>query len=481
VYLPGSAGNNSGTVIATVGTHQSTYGGGILDAVLVKFNTSGVRQWATYYGGVGDDEGSTCRVDASGNIYLSGISSASSPSSIATVGSHQPSQGGGTYDAFLVKFNASCVRQWGTYYGGTANEEFTSCTLAPSGNVYLSGRTSSTNGTVIATAGSHQSTHGGGLWDGYLACFNASGVRQWGTYYGGTGGDEGYDCATDGFGGVYLVGLSVGSSTGTAMASLGSYQPGYGGGFSDAFLVKFLDCAITPPPSQPSVISGPTIICSGLSATYSVTNDPLASSYIWYLPNGWSGSSSTNSISTIAGSSGIFTVIANNVCGYSSPEQTLNVTVNATPTLAIYSSNPVLCIGQTATITATGAGSYTFNPGGPVTSIVVSPTITTIYTILGDNANGCTSSTTFTQIVSTCAGLVSVPLVDEEFKLFPNPTSGKINVTGISGKEKVEIYNSIGLLIYSGIIENSEIDLSRESSGIYFIRLESEIRKVFKE
>ena len=60
--------------------------------------------------------GYSCATDASGNIYLSGDTS--STSGIATTGAHQTTLEEG-YDAFLVKFNSSGVRQWGTYYGGT--------------------------------------------------------------------------------------------------------------------------------------------------------------------------------------------------------------------------------------------------------------------------------------------------------------------------------------------------------------------------
>ena len=51
----------------------------------------------------------------------------------------------------------------------------------------LAGYTSSTTG--IATTGAHQTTSGGVLNDAFLVKFNSSGVRQWGTYYGGTGTD----------------------------------------------------------------------------------------------------------------------------------------------------------------------------------------------------------------------------------------------------------------------------------------------------
>ena len=49
------------------------------------------------------------------------------------------------YDAFLVKFNSSGVRQWGTYYGGTGNDMAYSCATDASGNIYLSGYTTSTS------------------------------------------------------------------------------------------------------------------------------------------------------------------------------------------------------------------------------------------------------------------------------------------------------------------------------------------------
>ena len=73
------------------------------DAFLVKFNSSGVRQWGTYYGGTGDDKGRSCATDASGNIYLAGQTR--SNSGIATTGAHQTTSGGSD-DAFLVKFDA---------------------------------------------------------------------------------------------------------------------------------------------------------------------------------------------------------------------------------------------------------------------------------------------------------------------------------------------------------------------------------------
>src|SRR6185437_1923324 len=75
----------------------------------------------------------------------------------------------------------------------------------------------------------------GGYDDAFLVKFNNSGSMQWATYYGGSDIDEGNSVATDGSGNVFLAGEA--SST-SGIASSGAYQTS-GGGNSAAFLVKF--------------------------------------------------------------------------------------------------------------------------------------------------------------------------------------------------------------------------------------------------
>ena len=193
-----------------------------------------VRVWGTYYGGSGVDAGWNCTTDAAGNVYMSGYTA--STSGIATAGAHQTvfGGGGGYGDAFLVKFNSSGTRQWGTYYGGSGVDAGWNCNTDAAGNVYIAGSTESTSG--IATAGSHQTVFGGGVWDAFLVKFNSSGQRQWGTYYGGSGSEYGLSCTTDATGNVYLAGQT---SSNTGIATAGAHQTVYGGGVWDAFLVKF--------------------------------------------------------------------------------------------------------------------------------------------------------------------------------------------------------------------------------------------------
>jgi hypothetical protein len=231
IYMVGLTSSNSN--IATGAAHQTVYGGNNSDAFLVKFNTGGVMQWGTYYGGLGDDRGLSCATDSSGNVYMSGqVCQQFLPdSAICTPGAHQTNYGGGLSDAFLVKFNPSGVRQWGTYYGGSSIEEGTSCAIDPFGNVYMVGYTGSAAG--IATVGAHQAVGSNSL-DGFLVCFDSSGVRQSGTYYGECLIN---DCASDTSGNIYIVGNTRSNS---GIATPGSHQTVSGNSvYYDAFLVKF--------------------------------------------------------------------------------------------------------------------------------------------------------------------------------------------------------------------------------------------------
>jgi hypothetical protein len=380
VYLAGLTGNSTGTIIATAGSHQSS-SGGVDDAFLVKFNGSGSRLWGTYYGEIGSELFSYCATDTFGNVYLLGSTSFYTGTAIATTAAHQSSFGGGSWDTFLAKFNSSGVRQWGTYYGGSGDDKGHFCATDASGNVYIVGFTNSNNSTTIANMGSHQSVYGGGANDGFFVKFSSSGVRDWGTYYGGSGEDRIYSCATNTSGFIYISGIAS-TNAGTAIATPNSHQNAYGGAASDAFLIKFADCTFL---NQIPSISGPVSVCSSVNQSYSVTNNPSATSYNWNLPGGWTGTSFSNTISATPGSTGVFTVTAINNCG-TSPQATLHVTVNQTPSISVNSGS--LCSGKIFTIIPSGANSYTISGG----SFTVSPNVTTTYSVTGSDLSGCVSA-----------------------------------------------------------------------------------------
>jgi hypothetical protein len=226
VFLTGFTYSNSG--IASSGTYQTTNGGNN-DAFLVKFNSSGTKQWATYFGGNYYDIGYALATDISGNVYLNGYTSSSS--GVATSGAYQTSNGG-SYDAFLAKFNSSGSLQWATYYGGSSDEYGYSVSTDATGNVFIAGNTQSLSG--IASSGAYQTSLSGSS-DGYLAKFSSDGTFQWATYFGGSNSDNAFGTTTDPSGNVYLAGYT-GSTSG--ITTSGAFQTLNAGG-SDAYLAKF--------------------------------------------------------------------------------------------------------------------------------------------------------------------------------------------------------------------------------------------------
>ncbi|MGB9772205.1 MAG: SBBP repeat-containing protein, partial [Candidatus Kapaibacteriota bacterium] len=215
--------------IATAGAFQTTLNT-TPDAFLVKFNANGVRQWGTYYGGSSSDYGYGISADSYGNVYFGGYTYSSNV--IASSNGHQTTIST-TPDCFLVKFDSYGVRQWGTYYGGNNTDICYSCAADASGNAYLAGYyTYSTDN--IATSNGHQ-TSISTTPDGFLVKFNTNGVRQWGTYYGGNSSDYIFSVSCDGSGNVYIGGYTYSS---TNIATSGAHQTMYVV-TPDAFVVKF--------------------------------------------------------------------------------------------------------------------------------------------------------------------------------------------------------------------------------------------------
>ena len=271
IYLSGYTSSSS--LIATPGSHQEVYGGDG-DAFLARFDTTGQLVWATYYGGNCVEFYGNCAVGPNGEVYLSGETCSSN--NISTPGSHQPDEGG-SFDGFLAKFDSSGIQQWGTYYGGNQQDYFWACFVDATGNVLAAGGSESSNG--ISTTGSYQ-PYNAGIDDAILVKFLPSGQLLWGTYYGGSDVDLAREIAIDINNNIYVVGQT--SSTNN-IASPNAQQDTLGGGEADGFLVKFEDCPI---PSPAGSISGQANICPPETAVYTVPLIDYATGYTWNRPNG---------------------------------------------------------------------------------------------------------------------------------------------------------------------------------------------------
>jgi len=221
------------------GAYYQGSNAGYYDAFILKFNSGGVRLWATYYGGSHGDYANSVATDPQGNVYVVG----------GTYSTNFPvyDQGGGAYyqesgnlDAFILKFNSSGVRLWATYYGGNHGDYASSVATDPQGNVYVVGRTHSTNFPVYDPGGgAYYQGSRAGYEDAFILKFNSGGVRLWATYYGGSSVDWASSVATDPQGNVYVVGYTRSTDFPVYDPGDGAYYQGSFAGYDDAFILKF--------------------------------------------------------------------------------------------------------------------------------------------------------------------------------------------------------------------------------------------------
>jgi PKD repeat protein len=148
-------------------------------------------------------------------------------------------------------------------------------------------------------------------------------------------------------------------------------------------------------PSAPAPVaafsSNLTTLCAGSTVDFTDNSTNTPTSWLWDFGDG-NTSTSQNPTHTYA-NSGNYTVTltATNSGGSDSETQSNLITVNALPNVNA-STNQSICEGDNATISATGADSYSWdNSLGTGSSHSVSPTTTTVYTVTG-TSNGCNNT-----------------------------------------------------------------------------------------
>ncbi|MCK6692789.1 MAG: T9SS type A sorting domain-containing protein, partial [Thermoanaerobaculia bacterium] len=145
--------------------------------------------------------------------------------------------------------------------------------------------------------------------------------------------------------------------------------------------------SVLSPPGQPDVIAGPADLCSGSANNiYSIATVAGATSYAWTLPPGWTGISTTNSITATAGASGgNITVTAINECGNSAP-RTLIVSVITAPAQPENILGPTTVCPGTANIFSVPpvAGATSYSWAFPASDWIGSSASNSILTTAGE-------------------------------------------------------------------------------------------------
>ena len=222
-------GLTNSTNFPTVNPFQPTFKG-FEDGFVAKLNAAGsALVYSTYLGGTLFDRGTGIAVDAAGSAYVTGGAGSGFPT---TPGVFQPNWPGAS-NAFVTKFNPDGkTLAWSSYLGGNDTDDANDIAVDAAGNVYVAGDTSSRSFPLMNPV---QATYNGGR-DAFVTKFNATGSALiFSTYFGGSRGDAGRSIATDAAGAAYVAGETISTNFPTA----NPLQPAFGGGAGDAFITKF--------------------------------------------------------------------------------------------------------------------------------------------------------------------------------------------------------------------------------------------------
>ena len=214
--------------------YAGTNGTGGSDAFVTKFNSSGSGLlFSTLVGGSKEETGNGIAVDGSGNISVVGQTN-STNFPLANAVKSVITFNGNCGTGFVTKLNPAVPSYtFSTYLGGSECDVAHSVATDSSGNVYVTGRTGSTD---FPTASAFQATFGGPNFnsDAFVTKLTPGGAFVYSTYLGGSNSDTGFGIAADSSGNAYVTGVTFS----TNFPTLNPIQPNLFGSNGDVFVTK---------------------------------------------------------------------------------------------------------------------------------------------------------------------------------------------------------------------------------------------------
>ncbi|HEV8428910.1 MAG TPA: SBBP repeat-containing protein [Pyrinomonadaceae bacterium] len=231
-FVRALVGHPSNASILFVGTGSSFFS---FDAFVTKLNASGSGLlFSTLLGGNSDDAANGIAVDANGNIYVTGYTN-SLNFPVANAAQGPPPNSNTCNSAFVTKLNPSVPSYaFSTYLRGNSCETGYGIAVDSSGNVYVSGSTSSSD--FLTVNAFQPAPRPQGSSDAFVTKLTTDGAVTYSTYLGGGSGETGYAITADSSGNAYVTGLTSSSN----FPTLNPIQATNGGGFGgDVFVTKF--------------------------------------------------------------------------------------------------------------------------------------------------------------------------------------------------------------------------------------------------
>ena len=241
--------------------------------------------------------------------------------------------------------------------------------------------------------------------------------------------------------------------------------------FNGCTASKTVAVIVNPMPNV-SATSNTMSVCAGDVATLNAAG---ATTYLWS-----DGSTNATAAVTPTASTVYFVTGTTGMCSNSA---SIALAYNNVPTVSISGTDSLLCAGQTITLTANGASTYTWSTGAIAPIITDVPMGNSSYTVTGATAAGCINKVIVTQPVSVCTGIkqetnaVSVGI-------YPNPNNGvfTVSLNKFSEGLVVEVFNALGQLVLKHTLKslNDTVSLVNEANGIYNLRITDSGNLVYK-
>lgn len=401
---------------------------GMEDVFIQKLSPSGNLIWAKTIGHWYYDDVNSVKTDNMSNVFYTGVfcTNVGFPMDFDPgIGTYTMSSKG--QDVFVEKLDGNGNFIWAKCFGSTLSETGLSLSLDSMKNVYTSGYFQDTPdfdpgpGTYTITSFGQD--------DFYLHKLDSLGNFIWAKGGGDLYVDRATCIAVDNKQNVYAGGFFNGSidfEFGPTSYTVNSTANSY-----DAFMLK-LGC----PNRTPDILNPASslTVCNGSNVTLSSNG---VYNVGWFsLPSGGTVLGTGNSFTTLVNSNTTYYVQDSLSTGCVSDRAAITVSMVPTPTLNVSASSNTLCSGQSATITSTGASTYTWQPGNLIgNSVTVSPSVTTNYTVTGANTNNCKDYKTISLGVVTCAPLFTVGFaltnsVCENSIITVTATTGTTSATG---------------------------------------------------
>lgn len=159
----------------------------IEDPVVVKFNPTAGRVWATVFGTSNIDEINDIAIDSTGAVIVVGQTLGNDFPTVAPLKAART----GFTDGYIRKYTAGGAVQWSTYYGGDSLDGLNGVSIDKSNNIWVAGYTRSTNPPISNDAFQKTLNVVGGGFDGLIGQLNPAGTAVlYGSYYGAPSQDN---------------------------------------------------------------------------------------------------------------------------------------------------------------------------------------------------------------------------------------------------------------------------------------------------